>query len=256
MSEERQLTLKDKTAIVTGAGRGIGKAVVTSYLGFGAKVLAADIDEKALVLLGDELESKIGAGMLDTIRVDVSSIKGIKQMVETCIRRFGSIDILVNNAGILHSTSIEDITEEEWDKIMAVNLKSMFFSSQAVLPYMKDKRWGRIINMSSLAGRMGGYKNGLAYSASKAGSIGLSQGMARRVAEYGITVNAIAPGTTESDIIKQFSEEAKRQLRDIIPVGRLGRTVDIADLATFLASDMAGFITGAVIDINGGMYMG
>jgi NAD(P)-dependent dehydrogenase (short-subunit alcohol dehydrogenase family) len=256
MSEERQLTLKDKTAIVTGAGRGIGKAVVTSYLGFGAKVLAADIDEKALVFLGDELESKIGAGMLDTIRVDVSSIKGIKQMVETCIRRFGSIDILVNNAGILHSTSIEDITEEEWDKIMAVNLKSMFFSSQAVLPYMKDKRWGRIINMSSLAGRMGGYKNGLAYSASKAGSIGLSQGMARRVAEYGITVNAIAPGTTESDIIKQFSEEAKRQLRDIIPVGRLGRTVDIADLATFLASDMAGFITGAVIDINGGMYMG
>ena len=256
MSEERQLTLKDKTAIVTGAGRGIGKAVVTSYLGFGAKVLAADIDEKALVFLGDELESKIGAGMLDTIRVDVSSIKGIKQMVETCIRRFGSIDILVNNAGILHSTSIEDITEEEWDKIMAVNLKSMFFFSQAVLPYMKNKRGGRIINMSSLAGRMGGYKNGLAYSASKAGSIGLSQGMARRVAEYGITVNAIAPGTTESDIIKQFSEEAKRQLRDIIPVGRLGRTVDIADLATFLASDMAGFITGAVIDINGGMYMG
>lgn len=252
----RQLTLQDKVAIVTGAGQGIGKAIVTSFLSFNARVLAADINEEALAVLKGEAETEFGPNMIDTVKVDVSSVNDIKQMVETCNRSFGSVDILVNNAGILHSTPIEDITEEEWDKIMAVNLKSMFFSSQAVLPYMKKKKWGRIINMSSLAGRMGGYKNGLAYSASKAGIIGLSQGMARRVSTSQITVNAIAPGTTESDIIKQFSAEAKQQLRKMVPLGRLGKTEDIANLVTFLASEMAGFITGTVIDINGGMYMG
>lgn len=253
---KRELDLTGKVAIVTGAAQGIGKAITMRLAANGCKVLGADINPEALKALEAEAAAEIGDGSVATSVTDVSKVGDIEKAVAACADAFGSVDVVVNNAGILHSTPVEEITEEEWDRMMAINLKGVFFLSQKALPFMKKNKWGRIINMSSLAGRMGGYANGLAYSASKAAIIGLSQGMARRIAEHNITVNAVAPGTTESDIIKQFSEEQKDKLRSMIPLGRLGAVEDIADLVLFLSSDLAGFITGAVVDINGGMYMG
>jgi len=243
------------TALITGGSRGIGLGIARKLAEKGYWIAINGIrNEKeitgTLQELGSRTEKVIYCQGNIAIKQDRETI------LDTVKKEFGHLNVLVNNAGILHSTPVEEITEAEWDKILAVNLKSVFFTSQKVLPHMKQKGWGRIINMSSLAGRMGGYKNGLAYSASKAGIIGVSRGLATRVAEFGITVNAIAPGTTESDIIKQFSAEAKEDLKKMIPLGRLGATADIANLALFLASDISGFITGAVIDINGGMYLG
>lgn len=248
------MLLKDKIAIITGAGQGIGRSIALSFASEGAVPVIADINEKKAWEVVDEIKN-IG---IDTIavKVDVSKVDQIRELVGRTVEKFGTVDILVNNAGILHGTAIEDITEEEWDRMMDVNLKSVFFASQQVIPYMKKAGRGKIINMSSLAGRMGGYGNGVAYSASKSAIIGLSMALARRLAEFGINVNAVAPGTTESDIIKQFSQEKIEYLKSIIPLKRLGKPEEIANLVTFLASDKSDFITGAVVDINGGMFMG
>lgn len=248
------MILKDKIAIITGAGQGIGKAIALEFAKEGAIPVIVDINAKT----AGEVESEVKAlGVKSmSIQVDVSNVNEIKSMVEKVVQQFCTVDILVNNAGILHSTLIEDITEQEWDRMMNINLKSVFFVSQQVLPFMKKQRQGRIINMTSLAGRMGGYANGVGYSATKAGIIGLTMGIARRVAEFNITVNAVAPGTTESEIIKQFSAEQQEALKQMIPLKRLGKTQNIADVVTFLASDKAEFITGATIDVNGGMFMG
>ena len=248
------MNMNGKIAIVTGAGQGIGRAIAVALAQKGAGLTIADIND----ITAEKVAGEIGAagGKAVAVKTDVSRVEDIKKLVEKTVRKFGTVDILVNNAGILHSTPIEDITEEEWDSMMAVNLKSVFFASQQVLPYMKSKRSGRIINISSLAGRMGGYTNGVGYSASKAGIIGLTMAMARRVAEFNITVNAIAPGTTETDIFKQISGEKLEALKQTIPMKRFGKPENIAEVAAFLASDAADFITGAVIDVNGGMFMG
>ncbi|MCK5155097.1 MAG: 3-oxoacyl-ACP reductase FabG [Spirochaetales bacterium] len=248
--------IKGKTSIVTGSAQGIGREIAIAFLKTGTNVVAADINEESLVMFSRVVKNEDYPGSLAIVKTDVSSVSDLDNMVNTAVQKFGGVDILVNNAGILHSTPVEEITEAEWDTIMAINLKGMFFASQKVIPYMKTKNWGRIVNISSLAGRMGGYANGLAYSASKAGIIGLSQGLARRIADSQITVNTVAPGTTESSIIDQFSEEKKAELKKMIPLGRMGQPTDIANLVVFLSSELTGFITGAVIDINGGMYMG
>lgn len=246
--------LDGKIAIITGAGQGIGRSIAVSLAKKSASVTIADIHFENAQKVAEEIKNTGGKAI--PLKTDVSSINNIKRMVEETVKEYGSVDILVNNAGILHKTPIEEITEEEWDRIMAVNLKSVFFATQQVIPYMKAKKAGRIINLSSLAGRMGGYANGVAYSASKAGIIGLTMAVARRVAEYNITVNAVAPGTTETDIIKQLSDEQIESLKQTIPLKRLGRPENIAEVVAFLASDAAEFITGAVIDVNGGMFMG
>jgi len=243
-----------RIAIVTGAGQGIGRAIALALARKGTVPVIADVNEKTSKQVTREIE-KMGFQTM-AVQVDVSNVDAIKGMVNTVVGKFGTVDILVNNAGILHTTPIEDIIEEEWDRMMAINLKGVFFTSQQVLPYMKDKRWGRIINISSLAGRMGGYGNGVGYAAAKAGIIGLTMSFARRVAEYNITVNAVAPGTTETEIIKQMSEERIAKLKELIPMKRLGKPENTAEVVCFLASDAAEFITGAVIDVNGGMFMG
>lgn len=246
--------LDGRTAIITGAGQGIGKAVSILLAKKGALVVIADIHFENAQKVAEEIRNTGGRAI--PLKTDVSNVNEIKQMVEETVKEYGRVDILVNNAGILHKTPIEEITEEEWDRIMAVNLKSVFFATQQVIPYMKANRAGRIINLSSLAGRMGGYANVVAYAASKAGIIGLTMAIARRVAEYNITVNAVAPGTTETDIIKQLSDEQIETLRQTIPLKRLGKPENIAEVVVFLASDAADFITGSVIDVNGGMFMG
>jgi len=191
-----------------------------------------------------------------SFKTDVSNVTDIKNMVKEVGERYKTIDILVNNAGILQTTAIDDITEQEWNRLMAVNLNSVFFTSQQVLPYMREKRWGRIINMSSLAGRMGSYGGGVGYATTKAGIIGLTMCFARQVAQYDVTVNAVAPGTTETDIIKKIPDDKITALKSLIPMGRLGKPENTADVVTFLASEKAEYITGAVIDVNGGIFMG
>lgn len=246
--------LKGKIAIVTGSATGIGKATAILFAKNGAVPVIADIDISGAEQVKKEIE-KIGISTA-AIEVDVSDVDAIKDMVNSVVDRFGTVDILVNNAAVVHDTAIEDIDENEWDRIMAINLKSVFFCTQQVLPYMIKKRWGRIINLSSIAGRMGGYAGGLGYTASKAGIIGLTLGFARRVAEHNITVNVIAPGPTKTEILKNIPEERMAKVIDLIPLKRLGRPENIGETVVFLATEGADFITGAVIDVNGGIFMG
>ncbi len=243
-----------RVALITGAGQGIGRACAEHLAGKGIAVVVADLQ-------GDLAEQAAAAlrqrgHESSSVTVDVADVTAVKDAVCRVARDYGRVDMLVNNAGILHTTPIEEITEAEWDRILAMNLKGTFFMSQQVLPLMIAKHWGRIINIASIAGRMGGYSNGLAYSASKAGVIGLTMGMARRVAEYGITVNAVAPGTTMSPILANIPAAQLEELRQRIPMKRLGEPQDTAALVAFLVSEEAGFITGAVVDVNGGMFMG
>ncbi len=243
-----------EVAIITGAAQGIGKAIAERFCAEGAKSAVVDINESKGKACAEALRNQGADARF--FRCDVTKVDQICGCVQAVADAFGRIDILVNNAGILHTTPIEDVTEEEWDRMMAINLKSVFFMAQQVIPFLKSQGKGVILNMSSLAGRMGGIANGLGYTASKAGIIGLTYGLAYRLAEHNINVNAIAPGTTQTDIIKAISPERLASLMASIPLGRLGTPQDIAHAAVFLTSPQAGFITGAVLDVNGGMFMG
>jgi NAD(P)-dependent dehydrogenase (short-subunit alcohol dehydrogenase family) len=254
MPEGMSMNVEGKIAVITGAAQGLGKAIALGFADSGAVPVIVDINSEKAAAVRAEINKK-GCDAIEII-ADVSNTGELKAMADTVLAKYGTVDVLVNNAGIVHTTPIEDITEAEWDHMMAVNLKSVFFASQLVLPAMKKQQRGRIINMSSSAGRMGGYANGVGYAASKAGILGLTMSFARKVAEEGITVNAVAPGTTETEIIEAFSEELKLKLKQMIPMKRLGKPKNIADVVVFLASDEAEFITGAVIDVNGGLFMG
>jgi NAD(P)-dependent dehydrogenase (short-subunit alcohol dehydrogenase family) len=243
-----------KTVIVTGGANGIGRGCCMKFASLGANVAVADIDIKKAQETAKQITA--AGGSAKPFHVDLTNVKEILAMARFAAEEFGGVHILVNNAGLLHSTAIEDITEEEWDRISAVNLKAVFFACQAVLPYFKKNGWGRIVNMSSLAGRNGGFANGLAYSATKAGVIGLTKGLATRLAKYNINVNAICPGTTRTDILREFTDEKIHELEGKIPLGRLGSVEDIANAVSFLCAEEASFITGVSLDVNGGMYIG
>ncbi|NLG36404.1 MAG: 3-oxoacyl-ACP reductase FabG [Clostridiales bacterium] len=245
---------EQRVAIITGAARGIGRAIAQALSRQGAATVIADIDDEGARRVAREIEESGGRAL--AIPVDVSVPAQVAEMVREAADKLGRIDILVNNAGILSATSIEALREDEWDRVMAINVKSAVFASQQALPWMIRQGWGRIISISSLSGRMGGVSAGCAYSTSKAALIGLTMSLARQTADKGITVNAVAPGTTRSDIIRGFNAEQMERIMRSIPVGRLGEPEEIAALVAFLAQDTAGFITGAVIDINGGMFMG
>lgn len=243
-----------KTAIVTGGAKGIGRGCVELFAENGANVVLADMNCDMATEVEQELK---GRGLqVKAVKVNVKQVSDIEKMVNTAVESFGTVDILVNNAGIFHSTPVEDVTEEEWDNIMAINLKSVFFATQKVLPYMKKKHCGKILNLSSLAGRNGGIVNGLGYSAAKAGIVGLTRGFAARLAQYGINVNAIAPGSTDTGILGGLSAQETAELVAKIPLGRYGTVHEVASAVAFLCSDDASFITGAVLDVNGGMYFG
>lgn len=248
------MDIKGKVAIVTGGGQGIGRAIVHALSNEDVITIIVDINEQTAKEVVKEVKDDGHEAI--SVKADVSNLTDIKNMVKEVVDRYKTIDILVNNAGILHTTVIDDISEQEWNRLMTVNLNGTFFTSQQVLPYMREKRWGRIINMSSLAGRMGSYGGGVGYATTKAGIIGLTMCFARQVAKYNITVNAVAPGTTETDIIKKIPDEKITALKALIPMGRLGKPENTADVVAFLASDKAEYITGAVIDVNGGIFMG
>ncbi len=165
------------------------------------------------------------------------------------------MDILINNAGICYLTPFEDITEEEWDKVISVNLKGAFLCSQAVMRAMISQRWGKIVNIASLAGKVGGILVGAHYSASKAGIICLTKSLAKRMAPYGVNVNAVAPGQIKTKMTDDWPENEKEKLRRSIPRGHFGGPEDVAETVLFLVSDRARFITGEIIDVNGGIFM-
>lgn len=248
------MSLKGKTAIVTGAAQGIGFAIARALAGKGARVALYDLNEAKARESAAQLVAEGGEAFGGF--VDVVDLVSIKAMLADTVSQFGYLDIVVNNAGILFSTAIQDITEQEWDKVLSVNLKSVFFISQQALAYLKGRPNPRIINMASVSGRMGGYESSLAYVASKGGVISLTYGLSRQYAPYGITVNCICPGPTETPMIKQWSAEQVAGLTVRIPLGKLAKPEDIGNAVAFLASDEAGYITGVALDINGGMYVG
>lgn len=246
--------LSNKVAIVTGSTHGIGREIALELAEEGVKVLGIGRDKKAAEDISSH--SYNNEGEISFCMGDVSNVDFCKSAAGIAYAKYGKIDILVNCAGILSSTKIEDITEEEWNRMLSVNLNGSFFMIQSVIPYMKKNGTGRIINISSNAGRMGGYENSQSYTASKGGIIAITMGIARQLAPYRITVNVLCPGTTVTDMSKVYDENTLNRLINRIPMGRLGRPEDTASAVCYFASDEAAFITGAILDINGGMYMG
>lgn len=244
---------KDKVALVTGAGRGIGKAIAIALAEEGASIVVNDIDLKSAEETANEIKAMGCKAVL--VKADVSNTEQVIGMVEKIIEIFKRIDILVNNAGIFSSVSLEDMTEDEWDKVMSVNLKGVFLCSQAVMKFFKKQQSGRIVNVASLADKVGGIFAGANYAASKAGVISLTKSLARQLAPYGINVNAVAPAVIETEMVKGWPKDIKETLLRQVPLGRFGRPEEVAKTVAFLLSDEAAFITGATIDINGGLLM-
>jgi 3-oxoacyl-[acyl-carrier protein] reductase len=244
------MDLTDRVAIVTGAGRGIGRAIALKLAGAGAKVVVSDILGKEAQAVAEEIKANGGQSL--AVVADVSSSADVAGMVEATIEAYGRIDILVNNAGIARDQLLLRMSEEDWDKVIDVDLKSAFLCTKAVMRYMLKARWGRVISLSSIAGVMGnpGQAN---YSAAKAGIIGFTLTVAKEVGSHGITVNAIAPGFIETDMTRQIKEEQRREIKKLIPVDRFGTPDDVAEVVAFLASEEAGYITGQVLSVNGGM---
>jgi 3-oxoacyl-[acyl-carrier protein] reductase len=239
--------LKDKIALVTGASRGIGRAIAIALAKAGANVA---VNYRTRENEANEVCSRITTLHRHSlpIRADVSLATDVALLVKTIEQEMGAVNILINNAGIGPLRSIDEITESDWDEIITVNLKSVFLMTQAVLPGMRACRWGRIINLSSLAVQTGGII-GPHYTASKAGIVGLTHYYASHLAKEGITVNAIAPALIDTEMITGNL----RARAGLIPVGRLGTAEEIAEVATMLAHN--GFITGQTINVNGGWYM-
>ncbi|NIM46008.1 MAG: glucose 1-dehydrogenase [Nitrososphaeria archaeon] len=243
-----------KVAIVTGAGKGIGKASAKVIAESGAAVVINDINMEIAKVVAHEI---VGMGR-DAFanRADVSNFTEVEEMVESTLERFGKINILVNNAGIFFPTPVEDIGEKEWDLVMDVNLKGVFNCSKAVLPAMKRQQDGKIVNISSTAGRTGTMLSGVHYAASKAGVLGLTRKLARELAPHNILVNAVCPGSIDTDMLRSaFSSEKLESIVSSYPLARMGRPEEVANLVLFLVSDEASYITGAAFDANGGTVM-
>ena len=246
------MRLKDKVALVTGGGRGIGKAIVLALAKEGADIVTCDINLESLKEVAAEVE-KLGRKVL-ILKTDVSKMGEVEEMVKKALDKFTKIDILVNNAGITRDNLILRMSEEEWDQVLDINLKGTFNCLKTVTRPMMKARSGRIINIASVVGIMGnpGQAN---YAASKAGIIGLTKSAAKELASRGINVNAIAPGFIETTMTEALGDEAKEKLTSQIPLKRLGEVADVANLVVFLASDDASYITGEVVKVDGGMLM-
>lgn len=246
--------LKGRIAIVTGAARGIGFASAEKLAENGASVVLGDVNEPLVQEAAGRLKAK-GYEAL-AVRMDVGRNDSIREAIAAAVKAFGGIDIVVNNAGILSALSVEEMTREEWDKVLNVNLGGTFFVIQAALPFLKKSQNPRIINVSSLTGRNGGFEGSMCYAASKGGVISITRGMARRLAPFNITVNAVCPGPTETEILKGYTPEAQERQRNVSLLRRLGQPEEIAAAICYLASTEAAFVTGAMLDVNGGAYMG
>ena len=239
-----------KTALITGGGRGIGEAICRAFAGQGARVAVADIDPATADATLRDLPGDEGLA----VEMNVASTESVRKGVERVINAFGHLDILVNNAGVVSYTTVDDCSEEVWDRILAVNLKGTFFCAQAAVGHMKARGSGTIINMSSLAAKNGGLAAGPPYAAAKAGVLTLTITLARALAPHGIRVNGIAPGVIDTQMTRGLSPD-HADLAKQIPLGEKGSPEDVAHCALFLASEEARHITGEIIDVNGGLFM-
>lgn len=245
-----------RTAVVTGGSRNIGYAIADKFYKLGYNVAILSITE-----IGNSAKNaaeridKTGTNVIG-FQCDVTDEKSVEDALEKTNLFFGGIDIVVNSAGILDLKSVEEMTTAHWDKVLAINLRGTFTTIQKSIKYLEKSKAPRVINISSNSGRMGGFENGMAYSASKGAIIALTYGLARRLAPKKITVNCIAPGTIESDMSAARSPEVLEKLKQRFPIGRFGTPEEVAAAACYFASEEAGFTTGSVLDVNGGLFMG
>lgn len=248
------MKIKDRVALITGSGQGIGRAIALNFAREGAKIAVNDIpfnEGKALEAV-EELR-KLGVEA-ELFLADVSKENEVNSMAEKIIERFGRVDILVNNAGINRDGLLHKGDLSNWEAVMAVNLTGPFICTKAVLPSMRVQGYGRIVNLSSFTGRIGIFGTGY-YATSKSGLIGLTKVTAVENATKGITCNALAPGYINTDMMNKYPEDQLKALIAKIPVGRFAEPEEVADAALFLASDSSAYITGAVLDINGGIFI-
>jgi len=247
------MKLKDQVAIITGGAQGIGKAIGSLFAREGAPIVVVDVDEDLAKKTSEEFEKTHKVQTL-ALKVDVTQIDECDEMVKKTQEKFGRLDILINNAGITKDNLVMRMTDNEWDAVLAVNLKGVFNCTRAACRPMMKARKGRIINIASIVGLMGnaGQVN---YSASKGGVIAMTKTCSREFASRNILVNAIAPGFIRTRMTDMLSDEQKQKLASIIPLERLGEAEDVANAALFLASPDSSYITGHVLSVNGGMYM-
>ena len=259
-----QMDLEGQAAIVTGAGRNIGRAIALELAGMGADIVVAEMDEVTGKRTADEVR-KLGRRSL-ALRTDVTRMADLQAMADRTVAEFGRIDILVNNAGIHRSAHTVDVTEDDWDRLLAVNAKGVFFASQAVLRHMVKAKRGNIISLASMAGKIG-LKTSLVYGITKAAVISMTKSLALAHAADGIRANCVCPGIVETDMIFQIDREAGEKLFGLkpgeylkqrveqIPLGRIETAEDVANLVGFLASSKSSYMTGQAINVTGGLVM-
>lgn len=247
------MTLKNRVALVTGSARGIGKAIAETLANQGANVVITDLNIDQATATAEEIGSNFGVETL-ALQVDVSDFNSSNTMIKQALEAFERIDILVNNAGITRDNLIMRMDESDWDSVLDVNLKGAWNCSKALIRPMMKKRYGRIVNISSVSG-LAGQAGQTNYSASKAGLIGLTKALAREVASRNITVNAVAPGFIPTALTVDLPDELKEAMMKLIPLNRWGTPEEIAFAVAFFASKEAGYITGQVLSVDGGMMM-
>jgi NAD(P)-dependent dehydrogenase (short-subunit alcohol dehydrogenase family) len=247
---ESIFSLPGRVAIITGGSRGIGRGIAEIFGAAGARLALVARDPTRLAETANQLRGQ-GYEVLEC-PADVAVEAQVNATVQRVVEHFGQLDILVNNAGILQAGSIRDFTAADWQRMIATNLTSVFYFCRAVAPLLSAQRSGRIINIASITAQTGGVSGGVHYSASKGGLLALTKTLARDLAPYNVTVNAICPGQIETEIVS-LTPEARKRLEEMIPLGRIGQPRDIAHAALFLASAAASYITGATLDVNGGI---
>ena len=242
-----------KISIVTGGGKGIGEAIALALAREGSEVAVLDIDEDNASKVAQKIRG-MGRKSL-SICMDVSKGQDVKTAMDRVVRELGEVDILVNNAGICQTSAIADLHEKDWDRMFAVNLKGVFLCSRAVMDGMKEHKWGKIVNVGSISGKVGGIIAGPHYAASKAAVMCFTKSLARELAPFEINVNAIAPGIIETDMTLGLTRGDWNTFAKSIPFGRIGTVEETARVVVFLVSDDASYLTGEIIDVNGGLLM-
>lgn len=246
------MRLEGKVAIVTGSARGLGKAIVARLAKEGAKVVVTDLDQAGCDAVVDDIKAAGGDAM--AVACNVTDRSAVQALAASTLERFGKIDILVNNAGITKDATLKKMTDDQWDAVINVNLKSVFICTQEISKYMVEQKSGRVISMSSLAGVEGNFGQ-TNYSASKAGVIGMTKTWSKELGKNNVTANVIAPGFMNTEMTKTIPQNIVDQMLSRIPVGRMGEPEEIAAAVVYLASDEAGFVNGVTLNINGGMYV-